>query len=294
LGDAAVDVEVQDQQRDGAQAPGAKAPQVQADPATSSKKQARETSKSKISKLGLYPVDERGQRLPFSEPRELEEEDDGAQAPGALASGAPAPRFEKAEQRDKMLAARQAKPGLTLPLAEDDYVIVARGPDQPGELAIGLIRGVEETHVTVHWHDCPDASQATPKQAWWPLYRNSRGELRPSQLPPMRQKPEIYQVDRDRVQNTFPALTTETPLPDNVIQFLERMCRGVVKIRDPYDQVGDVLMPCQQQGVRTPNSCRASCFSSRRAGRPREGHFVSVTDCWWCGVVRQRRRARPA
>ena len=122
-----------------------------------------------------------------------------------------------------MLAARQAKPGLTLPLAEDDYVIVARGPDQPGELAIGQLRGVADTHVTVHWHDCQDASLPTPKQAWWPLYRNSRGDLRPSQLPPARQKAEIYEVDRDRVLYTFPALTVESRLPHDVVHFLERM-----------------------------------------------------------------------
>jgi len=122
-----------------------------------------------------------------------------------------------------MLAARQAKPGLTLPLAEDDYVIVARGPDQPGEPAIGQLRDVADTHVTVHWHDCPDTSLPTPQQAWWPLYRNSRGELTPSQLPLLRQKAEIYEVDRDRVLYTFPALTNESRLPHDVVQFLERM-----------------------------------------------------------------------
>jgi transposase InsO family protein len=236
LGPEAMETDVQDPAQEGARAPGAAAPEP-ATPATSSKKPRAKTGKLQpASRLGLYPVDGRGQRLPFSEPRELDSDDDGAQAPGAQAPGdhpprhngakapgAAAPRFEKAEQRDKMLAARQAKPGLTLPLAEDDYVIVARGPDQPGELAIGQLRSVADTHVTVHWHDCPDASLPTPQQAWWPLYRNSRGELRPSQLPPARQKAEIYEVDRDRVLYTFPALTVESRLPHDVVQFLERM-----------------------------------------------------------------------
>ena len=234
LGKDAMEVDAQEQERDGAQAPGATAPGAAA---SKRKKPARvpgNTGELRPAKrVRLYQVDDRGQRLPFSAPIESDDDDDGAQAPGAAAPSATAPHqaqtsararsLESAEQYDKMLAARQAKPGLTLPLAEDDYVIVARGPDQPGELAIGQLRDVADTHVTVHWHDCPDASLPTPQQAWWPLYRNNKGELTPSQLPLLRQKAEIYEVDRDRVLYTFPALTNESRLPHDVVQFLDKM-----------------------------------------------------------------------
>jgi hypothetical protein len=204
LGQNATEVDAQEPKQDGAQAPGATAP----DAAAPKRKKRKTGELQPADRIRLYQVDQ-GQRLPFSAPIESDDDDDGAQAPGATAPSATAPHqaqtsakarsLESAEQYDKMLAARQAKPGLTLPLAEDDYVIVARGPDQPGELAIGQLRDVADTHVTVHWHDCPDASLPTPQQAWWPLYRNNKGELTPSQLPLLRQKAEIYEVDRDRV-----------------------------------------------------------------------------------------------
>ncbi len=96
-------------------------------------------------------------------------------------------------------------------------MIVARGvPTSRASLPMGSYAAAD-THATVHWHGCPDASLPTPKQAWWPLYRNSRGDLRPSQLPPARQKAEIYEVDRDRVlyqrrrlSHAFPTLSSRS------------------------------------------------------------------------------------
>jgi hypothetical protein len=108
-----------EQEQDGAQAPGATAPQdgAQAPGATAPSATAphqRQMGATAPSAAAHH----KGATAPSAEAHHLRH------------TSATAPESRKHKQYDKVLAARQAKPGLTLPLAED-YVIVARGPDQP-------------------------------------------------------------------------------------------------------------------------------------------------------------------
>jgi hypothetical protein len=87
--------------------------------------------------LGPDVVDDKGQRVPFSRRGwELQDSDDDGKTTTV-------PR-----------ASRPAKPGLPMPLTivEDDYVIVDNGAANPGELAIGRVRKVDDELVEVHWH----------------------------------------------------------------------------------------------------------------------------------------------
>jgi hypothetical protein len=96
---------------------------------------------------------------------------------------------------------------------------VDRGVDNPGELSIGQVRQVEETYVRVHWYGCKDSSLPTASQVWLPLYQRSDGGLIARELPPRGGKPEVYEIDRDRVLYKFPDLV-EGRLPDDVRNFL--------------------------------------------------------------------------
>jgi hypothetical protein len=59
---------------------------------------------------------------------------------------------------------------MPLTIAVDDYVIVDNGAANPGELAIGRVRKVDDQLVEVHWHALKDASVPTPMQVWWPTW----------------------------------------------------------------------------------------------------------------------------
>ena len=72
---------------------------------------------------------------------------------------------------------------MPLTIAEDDYVIVDNGAANPGELAIGRVRKVDDELVEVHWHALKDASVPTPVQVWWPTCVGADGTLRTSNLP---------------------------------------------------------------------------------------------------------------
>jgi hypothetical protein len=98
--------------------------------------------------LGPDVVEDKGQRVLFSRRGwEPLDSDDDEKTTASRASGL-------------------AKPGLSMPLtiAEDDYVIVDNGAANPGELAIGRVRKVDEELVEVHWHALKDVSVPTPVQ----------------------------------------------------------------------------------------------------------------------------------
>ena len=82
LGHADMDVDVQDQHQESRRSR-SRAEQQEA---------GRRDRQSCSQQIELYPVDGRGQGLPFSDPRGLDNDDDGAQAPGAVAPSAAAPR----------------------------------------------------------------------------------------------------------------------------------------------------------------------------------------------------------
>ena len=136
-------------------------------------------------------------RIPFGAGSEPEEDRDGEERMQDLLPQ---------RIRNPLQEARDAKPGLTLPLEEDDFVIVDRGADHPGELSIGRVRQVEDSYIKVLWYGCKDSGLPTAEQIWQPLYQMSDGGLKPSELPPRGGKLEVYETDRERVLYKFPEL----------------------------------------------------------------------------------------
>ena len=122
-------------------------------------------------------------------------------------------------------ASRPAKPGLPMPLtiAVDDYVIVDNGAANPGELAIGRVRKVDDELVEVHWHALKDASVPTPMQAWWPTWVGADGTLRTNDLPMRGRTAETYEVNRSRVLYAFKVLDRDGRLPVEAQAFLARI-----------------------------------------------------------------------
>jgi hypothetical protein len=109
---------------------------VAAAAATTTKDKTRDKSVARA--LGPDVVDDKGQRVPFSR-RGWEQLDSDDNDDDEMTT---APR-----------ASRPAKPGLPVPLTivEDDYVIVDNGAANPGELAIGRVRKVDEELVKAYY-----------------------------------------------------------------------------------------------------------------------------------------------